>query len=306
MTADAHDAHKPATEDIDRLRDLALLDELTGLANRRAFLERLQRAFADARADRSIFSLALMDLDGLKDINDTFGYTAGDEALRAFARALRDSTGSSALVARIGGDEFAVVTPCASPKEAQAQADQLQAVAHGVVRPLKDGAPDVILSAAFGMSIWEPSMESAMAVFTAAEAMMVAAKAAPPPSAAAEAFRPRGRRALGEELRSLLAMARQVSSTSGMSDLLRRVIEQAAALVGAEAAAIALVGDGSIRLDEVWQHGAWHPFHSARPLGEGVLGRTAASGQPELHNTLTHALSHDWPGATVLLSLIHI
>src|SRR5215208_3015397 len=221
MTLHPGDPVEPAEAEISRLRDLALQDELTGLANRRAFLERLQEAFARAVDGGPAFSLVLMDVDGLKDINDTFGYSAGDRALKEFGAALAGAVRAGDLVARIGGDEFAVVAQHPTVAAARAPAERLREIARGVVRTIKPGGPDVILSAAFGLGVWDPSSPSVESVFTVAEAEMAAAKAAPPaaepPSAA---FRPRGRRALGEELRSLLAMARQVTTVKGASDLL--------------------------------------------------------------------------------------
>jgi diguanylate cyclase (GGDEF)-like protein/PAS domain S-box-containing protein len=88
------------------LRELALLDELTGLQNRRGFL-----TFADAELRRTWQAgrgalLAFADLDGLKQINDLYGHAAGDTALGVVARALRETAGGEGLVARWGGDEF--------------------------------------------------------------------------------------------------------------------------------------------------------------------------------------------------------
>ena len=88
------------------LRELALLDELTGLQNRRGFL-----TFADAELRRTWQAgrgalLAFADLDGLKQINDLHGHAAGDTALGVVARALRETAGGEGLVARWGGDEF--------------------------------------------------------------------------------------------------------------------------------------------------------------------------------------------------------
>ncbi|MGH2601642.1 MAG: GAF domain-containing protein, partial [Dehalococcoidia bacterium] len=109
------------------------------------------------------------------------------------------------------------------------------------------------------------------------------------------------RRALGEELRSLLGMARQVTTSTGITELLHHVVEQAAALVGVESAALALVHeDGMVRFDEVWRNGSWQPFRSVRPLDMGVLGRTAARGMPEWHNTLTPELHYDHDAVAAL------
>lgn len=101
------------SEKAQELVRLAESDELTGLANRRKFfitlraeLQRLWRAPAPAR-----LSLMLLDLDGFKEINDTLGHNAGDELLRAVAKALCAAVRSTDTVARFGGDEFAVILP---------------------------------------------------------------------------------------------------------------------------------------------------------------------------------------------------
>jgi diguanylate cyclase (GGDEF)-like protein len=84
---------------------LSTLDPLTSLANRRSFEEQLA---ANIRSGRH-FSLILIDLDGFKDINDRFGHLAGDEVLKHFAARLQRQFPSADLVARWGGDEFAVI-----------------------------------------------------------------------------------------------------------------------------------------------------------------------------------------------------
>ena len=97
---------------------LATHDGLTGLANRGMFEEQLQADIA--RSDRSgePLALLLMDLDGLKTINDGWGHAAGDAALRTVARALRSTVRSGDLACRIGGDEFAVILPGARRRDA--------------------------------------------------------------------------------------------------------------------------------------------------------------------------------------------
>lgn len=91
-------------------RRSALLDSLTGVANRLAFEERLrgewQRAF---RHDRPL-GIIVLDVDGLKEVNDTLGHPAGDDALRRVGSVLSDRIRGSDFAARIGGDEFVVLT----------------------------------------------------------------------------------------------------------------------------------------------------------------------------------------------------
>jgi diguanylate cyclase (GGDEF)-like protein len=98
-------------EEMQRLRDLAGRDPLTGAANRRTFEEELTREAARHRRTREPFSIILLDLDDLKHRNDSLGHAAGDEALSALARACLRTVRETDLVARLGGDEFAVLLP---------------------------------------------------------------------------------------------------------------------------------------------------------------------------------------------------
>ena len=99
-----------ANEEKARVRKVADTDSLTGLANRRAFLAALEEALL--KAGDSAVAVALIDLDGFKPINDTFGHATGDAVLVEVGSRLKKSSGSKAFVARMGGDEFAVLLPC--------------------------------------------------------------------------------------------------------------------------------------------------------------------------------------------------
>ena len=87
-------------------RQLADTDVLTGLGNRRALLAEIERR---VRADHGPFAVALIDLDGFKAINDTFGHSTGDELLIAVSRRLTGLIQKAGFVARLGGDEFAIL-----------------------------------------------------------------------------------------------------------------------------------------------------------------------------------------------------
>ena len=116
-----------ARENAIRFRELAIRDELTGLYNRRYFTAELETAVASSLDGGEPLSLAMIDLDGFKTINDSFGHAAGDEALRATAAAILQAAPGDATAARIGGDEFAVILPRCVPGEAAALAGRIRA-----------------------------------------------------------------------------------------------------------------------------------------------------------------------------------
>ena len=101
---------------------MARVDPLTGLANRRAFDEALDRAFEDGR----VFTVLLVDIDFFKQINDRFGHTTGDRVLRELAAHASAEVRSGDCLARIGGDEFALVAPGAGAESAERLTDALR------------------------------------------------------------------------------------------------------------------------------------------------------------------------------------
>ena len=100
-------------------RLLAATDPLTGLLNRRAFLD-------NAIGRTEDHQLILIDIDHFKSINETIGHDGGDEVLRVIARALRASATPEALVARVGGEEFAMIAPAEAPLDARGVLDRLR------------------------------------------------------------------------------------------------------------------------------------------------------------------------------------
>jgi len=101
------------------LREQAITDSLTGLYNRRYFQQEFQREIARSRRTGSPFSVLILDLDDFKSINDRFGHQEGDRVLRRVADTLRRGCRAVDVVARWGGEEFAVLLPDIGAEGAQ-------------------------------------------------------------------------------------------------------------------------------------------------------------------------------------------
>lgn len=115
------------------LSEMAATDDLTGLANRRHLTTTSSRAIRDARTEGAPLALLLADIDRFKMVNDVHGHSVGDEILRACARRWTQALDGDALVARIGGDEFAVLLPGADCERARAAAERLRAATADVL-----------------------------------------------------------------------------------------------------------------------------------------------------------------------------
>lgn len=111
----------------ERIRRQAVTDELTGLNNRRRFLDVLRGEMARARRYGHPLSLLMVDLDRLKQINDEHGHAAGDAMLRGVAQCLRASLRATDVPARLGGDEFAVLMPETAGESALVVAERIRA-----------------------------------------------------------------------------------------------------------------------------------------------------------------------------------
>ena len=138
--------HKQA----DQMSKLAHTDPLTGLSNRRHLFEQLESEFARAQRYRRPFCLLYIDMDGFKAINDQFGHIFGDEILRGSARSMQAVLRATDLIARIGGDEFAVLLPETDLEGAEHVAEKLRKSLAAYGSQLSPSLPSLTLSVGVG------------------------------------------------------------------------------------------------------------------------------------------------------------
>ena len=123
------------TEARERIENLAQTDALTGLFNLRMFNEVWQRVHEQCERERGVYALLVIDMDKLKDINDSFGHEAGNSAITLVAQCLQRSIRGTDTAARFGGDEFAVLLPGATAEVAEAV---VKRVRHNVYKTTLD------------------------------------------------------------------------------------------------------------------------------------------------------------------------
>jgi diguanylate cyclase (GGDEF)-like protein len=141
---------------IDRLRnevaDLALMDDLTGVGNRRHLLQRLTEECARSERSNQPFALLVIDLDSFKLINDTHGHAAGDASLQHFTLMAQTRLRPGDMLARTGGDEFCVMLPASTLREAAAVARRIIEVCRADAAACV--GKDIPLSVSIGVAQW--------------------------------------------------------------------------------------------------------------------------------------------------------
>jgi diguanylate cyclase (GGDEF)-like protein len=125
----------------DKLAALAMTDGLTGIANRRAFDEALDREWKRTLREGSQISLLLLDLDHFKEFNDLYGHQFGDDCLRAVAAAVAGAVRETDLAARYGGEEIAIILPATGSAGAIETAEKVRAAVEAL-RITHEGNPD--------------------------------------------------------------------------------------------------------------------------------------------------------------------
>lgn len=156
---------------LSREQDLGRTDSVTSVSNSRAFYDEAGRLLALCRRKRRPVTVAYVDLDHFKDVNDRLGHSAGDELLRSVAVLLQTSIRPSDALARLGGDEFALLLPESGPEEAAATLERLRLL---IVDTLASSQPPV--TATFGAVTFLTAPDTVEEMVQAADSRMYAAK----------------------------------------------------------------------------------------------------------------------------------
>ena len=156
-----------------RLQEQSLTDELTGVANRRAFVLVAEREIERSRRYRHELSLAYLDIDGFKAVNDRNGHALGDRVLVALAGAARATARAVDTVARLGGDEFVVLMPETDDCAALPLADRLREVCSQAA-----GSDTARITCSVGVVTFEQSPKDIEELLASADALMYEAKVA--------------------------------------------------------------------------------------------------------------------------------
>jgi len=158
-----------------RIEELAVTDELTGLYNRRHLMRILKRQKGLSDRGDYRFSIGFVDLDFFKQINDRYGHGVGDQALASVALEIRNSLRDVDYVARIGGEEFVVVLAQAAEPEALRIAERIRADIERMVIELGEDHPSLRLTTSIGIASYQPE-ESVEDIMVRADRALYAAK----------------------------------------------------------------------------------------------------------------------------------
>jgi two-component system cell cycle response regulator len=141
-----------------RILELANTDPLTGLLNRRAFMERMEQEMSRAQREKKPLSLIMADIDHFKNVNDTYGHQIGDIVLQRFVGQLTTSTRPYDFMGRYGGEEFVVCLPGADGLKAASVSERMRRQVEDMETMLPDDSRSIRITASFGTASY--SIES--------------------------------------------------------------------------------------------------------------------------------------------------
>jgi two-component system cell cycle response regulator len=164
-------------EGVRQVMDLAIIDPLTGLNNRRYLDSHLRIVFDRARARQRPMSLCMIDIDRFKQINDTYGHRAGDTVLQQVSSCLRSAVRGADLLCRYGGEEFVIVMPDTDISVAATVSERLRATIANRGFAIDADGQKIEVTASFGIVGFDERFETPVDLVEAADSALYAAKA---------------------------------------------------------------------------------------------------------------------------------
>lgn len=146
------DKHRELRKQQRKLKELASIDPLTGISNRRSFYDKSKELVTYAEIGNLNIGVLMLDLDNFKDLNDTYGHAAGDEVLIAFTKLIEDCIRGSDVFARLGGEEFALLLPDADEAAAQRIAKRIIARTQETIINYDD--QEISFTTSIGGTMW--------------------------------------------------------------------------------------------------------------------------------------------------------
>lgn len=138
-------------------RSLSLYDELTGIFNRNGFKYAEEKLILEAKENEQLIAFVICDIDHFKQINDTNGHSAGDEVLKNISEILKESSPRRSIVSRAGGEEFIIMFPVLSNKEAIDKTEAIRCAIEGKVHVVENKFIKVTMS--FGVQVFDPLLK---------------------------------------------------------------------------------------------------------------------------------------------------
>jgi diguanylate cyclase (GGDEF)-like protein len=168
---------KEFREQMEKLKELSITDHLTGLLNRRYWHDRLEEEIARSQRFNRQLSVLMVNLDGFKQYNDTFGHLAGDRILEAIAVVIMNSVRSIDIVARYGGDEFTIILPETGISMAVVIGERLRSdIAKTALPVTQGGKSEHTITASIGIACYPEHDTTANSLFDRADSALYRAK----------------------------------------------------------------------------------------------------------------------------------
>jgi diguanylate cyclase (GGDEF)-like protein len=142
---------------VKKLENLASIDTLTGLPNRRHFINVAAEELKQSEENNDTFSLIILDIDHFKSVNDTYGHSAGDEGLRTISRLIKENMRSDSIYGRYGGEEFVIILPHTSMEQARVVMDRLRLVIEQSSFEFEGNT--INITASFGISSFQANLD---------------------------------------------------------------------------------------------------------------------------------------------------